>query len=362
MKTFRNYESATIDFSPGINFIIGDNGSGKTNILEALSIISGIRSFRNIQDSEIVKWKNHSYYASALVGENEEKKFEVGFSLEGNRARKKVKIDNTDIRKISDYYGRLLTVIISPGDINIINGEPDLRRRFVDSVISKLDLEYFETLNDLKKTVISRNSILKQIRDRKISDTRQLDPWDTMFSEKAAIIIKKRAEFSEMFNQLFRKSYSYIAERDNTPLIEYNCSAGNNDSGGILKKLQERRIRDIMTGTSGIGPQRDDFILKNDEGTAFVNYASQGQRRTAAIALKIAECEIIEEKMKKKSIILVDDIFSELDDQRRKNMVSILSRGNQVIFTMVNIGSVDMNSFPDARHYRITGDGKIHPA
>jgi DNA replication and repair protein RecF len=117
-----------------------------------------------------------------------------------------------------------------------------------------------------------------------------------------------------------------------------------------------------MTGTSGIGPHRDDFILKNDDGIAFVNYASQGQRRTAAIALKIAECEIIEEKMKKKSIILVDDIFSELDDGRRKNMVSILSRGNQVIFTMVNIGSVDMNSFPDARHYRITGEGKINPA
>ncbi|MDR3237337.1 MAG: DNA replication and repair protein RecF [Spirochaetia bacterium] len=353
LKTFRNYESAVIDFAPNINFITGSNGSGKTNILEAISILANIKSFRNIPDTDIAKWKSTAYYASAEIAENECKKFEVGFSSESNKNRKKVKIDDIEIKKVSDYYGKFLVVVISPGDISIINDGPEIRRRFFDSAISKIDIDYFEKLNDFRKAVINRNSLLKQLRERKVNDAGQLDPWDVIFAEKAAYIVKKREDFINRFREIFTVNYCKIASDDDAPDMEYINTFGVFDESAILKKLKERRLKDILIGNCGKGPHRDDFMLKKTEGIHFVNYASQGQRRTAAIALKISEYDIMREKLEKEAVILVDDIFSELDEKRRKNMVKLLNSGNQVIFTMVNINSVEDEIFFDSKKYEI---------
>jgi len=353
LKTFRNYESVVIDFSPKVNFITGENGSGKTNILEAVSVLANIKSFKGISDQDIVKWGYDSYYISADIEDNDYNKFEIGFSFLQNRTRKKVKIDDAEIHKASNYYGKLLAVIISPGDINIINGGPELRRRFFDSVISKFDESYYDALNDFKKTVVNRNSLLKQLREKKIRETKDLEPWDILFAKKSSILIAKRIEFIKSFKEIFSQTYKKIASPDKGPDIEYINSAGVASEQELLNELSKRRIKDILSGSCSIGPHRDDFLLKNNEGIHFTNYGSQGQRRTAAISLKLAEREITEEKLGKKSVILVDDIFSELDENRRKKMVDLLSSGNQVIFTMVNINSVDLDLFQDSKLYEV---------
>ena len=353
IKNFRNYESAEINFTPHINFITGNNGSGKTNILEAISVLANIKSFRNISDHDIIKWKSSSYYASAEVMENAVKKFEIGFSAENNKSRKKVKIDEVEIKKASDYYGKFLVVIISPGDISIINDGPDGRRHFFDSVISKIDQEYFDKLNEFRRTVINRNSLLKQLREHKISDTGQLEPWDIIFAEKAAYITNKRENFIDGFKNTFILNYTHVASGDIAPDIKYINTLGASDEKIILKKLKERRTKDILIGSCGIGPHRDDFLLKNPDGIHFINYASQGQKRTAAISLKISECDIIKEKLGKEAVILVDDIFSELDEKRRESMVKLLSRENQVIFTMVNINFIDSGVINESKRYEI---------
>lgn len=353
LKTFRNYESAVIDFSPRINFITGENGSGKTNILEAISVLANIKSFKGISDNDIVKWGFNDYYISVNVEENDFSKFEIGFSHADDKTRKKIKVDDAEVRKASNYYGKLLVVIISPGDINLINGGPDLRRRFFDSVISKFDTSYFDSLNDFKKTVVNRNYLLKQFREKKINNTNELDPWDALFAKNAAAISGKRAEFIDNFKKIFFNTYAQIASPDTGPTIDYINSTETLDEKELLNKLAERRIKDIMAGSCTIGPHRDDFLLKNEEGIHFTNYASQGQRRTAAIALKLSERDITEKKLGKKSVILVDDIFSELDERRRKSMIDILSFGNQVIFTMVNINVINSNDFADSRIYEI---------
>ncbi|MDM7988269.1 MAG: DNA replication and repair protein RecF [Smithella sp.] len=357
-KNFRNYSDIHVNFSTDINFIIGNNGVGKTNILEAISVASNIKTFRNTHDSEVIKWNEGSYYCSVLAGDSEDRLFEVGCSATHDKVKKRLKIDGKEIKSASDYYGRLLTVILSPLDITIINGTPDYRRRFFDSVISKIDRAYFSALGEFKKVLSSRNRVLKEIKSGSAA-AGQLDVWDTLFCEKAGMIINRRHAFVQKFNTTFCALYSSIAEDDEAPDIEYCNSSETSDPEQIRQKLIQLRNRDLILGATGIGPQRDDFILANARKNRFTNYASQGQRRTAAVALKVSECVVIEEEKNRKAVILVDDIFSELDEKRRSKMIDILRRGNQIIFTMVHFDPVTLHRFGDYKGFTVEQPGVV---
>lgn len=358
IKNFRNYSNLHITFSPEINFIIGNNGVGKTNILEAISVVSNIRTFRNIHDADIVKWNEDSYYSAVRVGGEGDRLFEIGCSVDNDKIKKKLKIDGKEIKKASEYYGRLLTVILSPQDINIINSTPDYRRKFFDSVISKIDLPYFEILGDFKKVLASRNKLLKEIRFGQ-KNVKDLDIWDDMFCEKASFIIKKRYQFIQKFNAIFQYFYSNIAVDDEAPRIRYECTTKTDEKAGIQQLLITGRSKDFNMGSTSLGPQRDDFILENTFGNRFTNYASQGQRRTAAVTLKVSECIIIEEEKKVKAVILIDDIFSELDEIRRSKLINLLRRGNQIIFTMVHFDPVQLNRFGSYKGFLIEPFGSL---
>ena len=335
LVNFRNYSDAVISLSPVINCITGDNGSGKTNILEAISIISNLKSFRNITDSSIIKWNNSSYYCSGEVLDSEYSNFKVGYSIQNNKPKKKIKIDEAEIKKVSDYYGKLITVNFIPSDINIINGTPDIRRRYFDSVISKIFPDYIDELNRYRNICFSRNLLLKKINDNK-SNIKLLEVWNKMFSETAALIINKRKSFIKRFNELFFKNYLSISKEDNSPEICYLTSLKSDNEEGILSEINSNIKIDLKRGNTVYGPHRDDYYIRNSDGIGFINYASQGQRRTASISLKFSEVEIIKEIKQKKSIILVDDIFSELDEKRRESMIELLKDEGQLIFTMVN--------------------------
>lgn len=352
LKNFRNYKLLDICFSPEINFIIGENGTGKTNILEAVSITANMKSFRNINDSEIIRWGEQSYYCCSTVGESERSKFEVGCAYVTSQLKKRYKIDDCAVRGSSDYYGKLLTVIFAPVDINLINGPPDLRRRFFDSVISKINSDYLASLNDFKKILASRNRLLKILKHSR-AGTGQLDVWDRLFSEKASELIARRMEFIERYRHTFADSYLHISGEETSPEIVYRASSGSGDAEFIESRLHETRDRDIIMGYTGVGPQRDDYVIASTTGLLFTNYASQGQRRTAAISLKLAEFQTIEESTGEKAIILVDDIFSELDLKRRRNMIDLFGSGNQMILTMVNEESIERKRFLNGRSYMI---------
>lgn len=332
---FRNYDNLEINFSPEINFITGDNGSGKTNILEAISIISNLKSFRNINDNNIVKWNSSSYYCSGEITDSEYLKFEVGYSVQNNKPKKKIKIDSNEIKKVSDYYGKLITVNFIPTDINIINGTPEIRRRYFDSVISKIYPDYIDELNKYREICYSRNLLLKKIKENR-SDIKHLDVWNRMFAEKAFSIIKKRRFFINEFNKLFKKNYLQISNEESSPSIVYSATLKSDDYESLFSEVNSNLKIDVRRGNTVFGPHRDDYLINNTEGVAFNNYASQGQKRTSSISLKLSEVEIIKEIKKKKCIILVDDIFSELDEKRRKSMIDLLKNEGQIIFTMVN--------------------------
>ncbi len=358
LKNFRNYNFLNIEFAEKINFIVGENGTGKTNILEGISIVSNIKSFRNINDIEIIQWGGNSYFCSVNINSNQFKKFEIGCMIIADKIKKKIKIDGLDIKKANEYFGKLNIVIFAPVDINIINGTPDNRRKFFDSVFSKVDLDYFNSLNDFRRILHSRNKLLKNFRQKKFFDFKHLDTWDQMFAEKASEIIYKRINYLSEFNKIFQKSYINIADDLFKPEIIYNSSAYVFEKDKIIETLIKYRSRDISTGTTNIGPQRDDYSIVHDN-KLLSNIASQGQRRTVAISLKISEMNMIENKKNTKCVVLIDDIFSELDLKRRNNMIEILHGDNQIIFTMVNAESINLSEFNSFKKFTIKSNGEI---
>ena len=335
LKNFRNYSTLNIEFEKGINVITGDNALGKTNILESISILSNIRSFRNITDSEIFKWGETSYFCSMSLGSPPYSRFEVGCAAVSGRIKKKAKIDGVPGKKISDYYGKFLTVILTPEDISLITGPPELRRRFFDSIICKTDAEYLNTLTEYKKIIASRNRVLRDIRDSK-ANAKDLDVWDDLYADRAAFILKKRIEFLKGFNSWFRDSELYISNRTDLLYMEYNSTLRSTDRDSVLKEISNKRARDVFKGYTGFGPHRDDYSMLTDDGKVFRNCASQGQIRTSSISLKIAELKLLENEMNESPVLLLDDVLGELDFNRRKRIMDLIEQKEQVIITTIN--------------------------
>ncbi|MCU0822809.1 MAG: DNA replication and repair protein RecF [Spirochaetes bacterium] len=348
-----------MEFSAGINIITGPNAAGKTNILEAISVTSNVKSFRNVPDTEIIQWGRDNYYCCSKIGDSENSIFEIGCDFFSGAVRKKAKIDGIEKKRISDYYGKFLSVIFSPEDINIINGPPEARRRFFDGIISKADAAYLKTISDYRKILLSRNRILRDIIEKKKNTLSGLDAYDEMLSGRASVIIKKRTEFMNTFRNSFVKAYSEMSPGDEAPEILYLPALETDEGTKILQFLKDNRTRDIKKGATGTGPHRDDYVLKNSEGIIFKNYASQGQKRSASVSLRIAETVFIEKRTGSAPVILLDDIFAELDEGRRHNLLEKIVRKNQTIITSANEGLVRAEKFAETANFTIESNGSV---
>lgn len=351
LKSFRNYVNEAVGFSPKINVISGANGSGKTNILEAIYIASHIKSFRNCTDKDIIQWGKHEYYISVHVENADISTIEVGASVCDQQSEKKVKIDGKEIKKISDFYGTINVVAFFPDDNAIISGPSDIIRRYFDRLISKVDKEYIELLTTFRKILKNRNRLLKDIPHKR-DIIKQLDIWDSMYSDCAGGLIRKRKEYIEHFNTYFRKLYKEISGFDDNVTINYCASLHNENAVDINHEVSKRRNIDVQMGTTTLGPHRDVYVVYGNENTVFKSYASTGQRRLASVAMKLAEVNVIHAVKKSKSIVLLDDVLSELDDDRRKNVMQKLIDGNhQVIITCAS--SNDVNFVDNYKHLKV---------
>ena len=357
LLNFRNYEKLEIEFTQGKNIILGKNGAGKTNIIEALSVLSNLRSFRNVSDSELIRWGERNYYCSAVVmmeKEGWEQRFGIGFSIENGITRKKLNSDGSEITKATEYYGRFLTSIFAPADIMIIDGNPENRRRYFDGLISKYDRTYLKNLVSFKKILKSRNTLIKSFQKRKKRDE-QIDVWDRLFAEKATELIRKRNDFLKEYVPELVKYYLNISGELISPSIDYHTTC-TGDKDEICAELKKRMMKDIKHGSTSIGPQRDDYVIKKNERD-FSSMASQGQKRICALALKFSEIELVEKKSGKKVVLMIDDVFSELDANKRKNLLRLLPTDNQVIFTVVDVKENIFQDYDGKKYY--IEDGKL---
>lgn len=321
LENFRNYETQEIVLDKNINVFYGNNAQGKTNILEALYICAFGRSFRTYKDAELIKFEKENAKVKVDFEKNErEKNIEI---LISKKEKKTIKLNGIKVNKNSELLGNMNIVLFSPDDIIILKESPASRRKFLDILISQLRPNYVHLLSEYNKVLEQRNAMLKSKRIETI------DVWNEQLANFAEKIFKYRDEYISKIQKGLEKITPQLTNEKENLTIKYKTRFTNKDK--FLKDLNDNINNDLFRGYTGIGTHRDDFEL-------FVNnmelnlYGSQGQHRTAILALKFAEMEIIKDEVFENPILLLDDITSELDLERL-NLIFNKIKDYQVLIT-----------------------------
>ena len=340
---FRNYSSCNLDFSSMINVFYGQNAQGKTNILEAIFYSSFGMSHRTFTEDDLIKISckemavGVEYESFSGVHDIKIKKYQ-----QLGRNKKEIFLDGTKVRP-KEHYGSLNVVMFSPEDLQLVKGEPSLRRRFFDMQIAQTDPIYYDLLVKYNRVLQQRNKLLKEIRDNG-GTPQQLEPWNKEFIVLATAIAKKRQLALEKLQAIAGEIYASITGNKETLTIKYELKANN---GELLypesdfsaweifytNKLKERERIDILRGNTGIGPHRDDIVLLLND-MSLKSFGSQGQQRSGALALKLSQLEYVRREIGEFPVLLLDDVMSELDNNRRAQLLLFIDGRVQTFITV----------------------------
>ena len=366
LTNFRNYDSLELDFNKNINIFIGNNGQGKTNILESIYVLSLTKSNRYGIDSDLIKFQKDIAKVEGTVRDDALiKKQEVLIT----KFKKQLSINGKEIRKTRDYISNFCVISFTPNDLEIITGSPSVRRNLLNIDISQLYNNYINYLNEYNSIIKIRNDYLKKLNLNGNSDYRYLDIINEKLIEKADKIYSYRFTFLEKINKYLPNVYKKITGLDGL-VIQYDNSLGLDkyDSDTIKKKFGDKFKRnlhqELMQGITLTGPHRDDFLFSLD-GMDMKNYASQGQQRMAIIAFKICELYIFKDILDSYPVLLLDDIFSEIDTKKRNKIIKFLKSDIQTIITTTDINDINDDLLKDASIYminnnKVTKKGRIN--
>ncbi|OGO76786.1 MAG: hypothetical protein A2Y23_08915 [Clostridiales bacterium GWB2_37_7] len=319
LKNFRNYEHEEIELNNGVNIFYGQNAQGKTNIIESIYLLSTGKSHRSQKDSELIRWsKEDSKIKIIYEKENIENNLEM--YLKKNQ-KKAMKHNGVKLSKTGELLGNLITVIFSPDHMKIIKEGPAERRRFVDIILSQIKPGYFYSLSQYVKLVMQRNNLLLQAKSNaKIIDT--IEIWDQQLIEYGTKIIKERIEFLKLIENYANQIHKSITNNKENLKLIYKSSIDYIDHNEehikeiFQRDLDKFRNIDIQRGVTHKGPHRDDLLLYIND-MEVKTYGSQGQQRTTLLSLKIAELQFMNYETDSYPILLLDDVFSELDTERQ---------------------------------------------
>lgn len=320
LKNFRNYEELNLKFNENVNFIIGNNAQGKTNLLESIFMCSMGKSFRTSKDNEMIGF-DKDFCKVKLTAKKQ--LFDVDIEITLNRDKGKfIKIDGVNVHKASDLLENLYIVIFSPEDLKIVKDEPEKRRKFINRELCMLRPLYFDSLSNYKKVLMQRNNYLKE----KNIDETVLDIWDMQLAKYGAKIISLRNDFIEKLNKISGEIHGNITNGKENLKIEYdpNVKIQENLEEALYNAIKNSKANDIRLRTTTRGPHRDDIQFFID-GINVRSFGSQGQQRTAALSLKLAELNLIKEETGEDAILLLDDVMSELDNTRQEFLIKSLS-------------------------------------
>ena len=322
---FRNYRELRIEFDPGINFLFGDNAQGKTNILEAVYLCSFSRSHKGSREKEMVRFGEEEAHIKAFINKkNVSHRIDFHIKSSGKRM---VSIDGFPVRKISELFDFMNVIIFSADDLSIVKSGPAERRKYIDRELSKINFYYLKELYSYNKVLQNRNKLLKDIQsDEGLAAT--LDIWDEQLVRYGISIMKKRREFLREIEEIIIPLHEQITHGEEKIALIYEPNVREEEFYDKLKKAEEK---DRILKTTSVGPHRDDFSIVSN-GLDLRVFGSQGQQRSAALSLKLSEIRHIEKKTGERPILLLDDVFSELDVHRQKNLLSEIAN-TQTIMT-----------------------------
>ena len=318
LKNFRNYKEEKIEVCPGANVFYGNNAQGKTNILEAIYLCTFGKSFRPVKDDEMVSYGENKYEIKENIKDTK-RSYTIDINYDKEINRKTISINERNIKKYSDLIGYLNCVLFFPEDILMVKEGPNIRRKKIDMLICQLKPSYLYTLQQYNKAVMQRNSVLKGIRKRENS-RQNLDVWNNILVDNAIKIVKERKKYIEEISKIAYEKHLSISDEKEPLEIRYAPSIDTEDSSIFIKELNKIYDEEVQRGSSLLGPHRDDIDFRIDN-KEIKKYASQGQQRSAVLSYKLSEIEIIKRETGRNPIFLLDDVMSELDENRRNIMM-----------------------------------------
>lgn len=317
--------------------LLGNNGQGKTNALEALSFFSLTKSFYASSDATVVKQGETFFEIDGTLESDRGKEFTVRITYDHTGKEKKFTINNAVPEKVSAVIGMFPVVVLSPENNAITFGAPNDRRKFIDLVISQSSASYVEDILEYRRILRQRNAILHNARGNECSDT--LAPWNEMLVHRGAVLINKRQAFLKEFLPYITEAFLHIVGEKETPKIEYFPSVQLDKEESIesikqklLQKLQRKYSDELRFGTTLVGPHRDEIVFSLND-MQVKHFASQGQHKTFLVALKVAEFFFLKERCNETPMFLLDDVFSELDEHRSSALLTLVESLGQTFIT-----------------------------
>ena len=352
LLNFRNYDQLEISFSKKCNIIYGKNGMGKTNLIEAIYILSLTKSFRDGNDKILIKDEKNLAKISGNVIDNIENNYQVII----NDLGKKVKINNNLCQKISDYIAKINVILFNPDDLKFIKDTPSVRRKYLNVDISEFDNSYLICLSNYNKLIKQRNSYLKTMYFNGNASKEYLNILTDKIIDYGIEIHNKRLNFINLINKYLNYFYKKITNNCNLNL-EYVSDFDNLNKEDIKKKYENTLEKDMLFGKTQFGIHHDDLIFKMNN-KLIKEFGSEGQQKNAIIAYKLAEIQIYKEVKNKFPILILDDLFSELDNEKINNILNLLDENVQTFITTTSIDKVSDEIIKNSKLIKVE-DGKI---
>ncbi len=359
LLNYRNYDNLEIEFNDNLNIVIGNNAQGKTNLLEAIYVLAVTKSFLSINDKNLIKFNSKfSMIKGLLSGSN----FDDELSILLNDNGKTVKINDKEIKKLSDYISKMNVVIFSAEAVRMIKESPSSRRRYLNIQISQINRKYLKCLSDYNIVLRQRNEFLKIINLDKKSDCEYLEILNDKYTDLSIEVYNYRKDYINEINSYIEDIFYKITGLSNIRIAYISNVCCDNNSNNLkeelLKKLDKNLHKELLYKMTFIGPNRDDFYFMLDDKNLSL-YGSQGQIRSAILSLKLSEVILFSNKTDESPILLLDDIFSELDINKRNSILGYLDNKKvQTIITTTDIENIKEDMRKNANVYEIE-NGKI---
>jgi len=357
LLNYRNYSELHMDLSKGTNILYGNNAQGKTNLLESIYTLALAKSHRTSNDKELIRFD--SDYAK-IEGELSYRYGEMPLTMFITKKGKQVKINHLEQSRLTQYIGHLNVVLFAPEDLNIVKGAPQIRRRFIDMELGQISAVYLNDLSQYQRILKQKNNYLKQLQYGQKTDSTMLDVLNQQFAEYALKVTLRREHFIKELESLAKPIHSGITDENETLSLEYLPSIkldGEEKSETerleeVLTLLDDNKDREKDRGVCLFGPHRDDLGF-NVNGMDAQTYGSQGQQRTTALSIKLAEIELMNIEVGEYPILLLDDVLSELDDSRQSHLLSTIQHKVQTFVTTTSVDGIDHEIMKNAKLYRI---------
>ena len=358
LHNFRNYKSLNVSLTKGINIIYGDNAQGKTNLLESIYVLGLTKSHRSFIDDNLITAGENYLTIEGIVNNKTDDKFNIYIDSKS----KVLKYNNNFVKKISDYISLMNIIIFYPEDLDIIKGSPQNRRKYLNLQLSQLHSNYYIILNEYNKILKMRNEYLKKAAKNNNLDNNYLSIITEYLIDKAIIIYRLRYKYINKINEYCSNIFKDIMGLDDFKIIyknELEQRIMDNNFKEYLSNEYKKYINlDMKLGNTTFGPHKDDIeFMLGEKNLKF--YGSQGQQRVAVLAFKLSELEIFKKYKESTPILLLDDIFSELDDYKKNNLLKYINKNIQTIITTTDLNNLDEKLIKKSKLFNINNGNII---